>query len=122
MALFTMFLLTLTAGPAAWADSGAPTADTGPDPDTDDDGDGWSLGDGDCDDANAKVNPGVPDDCFDRIDNDCSSLIDEGCDDSARLGSIRGGGACTGSGGIAGTGTALLFPLVLVSRRRRGDR
>lgn len=93
--------------------------DTGPDPDTDADGDGWSLGEGDCDDADPLVNPGQPDVCFDRVDNDCSSLVDEGCDDSARLGSLGGGGGCTADSNIAGTGTALVVPFWWFGRRRR---
>lgn len=107
----------------AWADSGgADTGDSGLDPATDVDADGWSLGEGDCDDGDPEVNPGRPDVCFDRIDNDCSSLADEGCDNSARLGSLGGGGACTGGSNIAGTATALLAPLCLLVRRRRGAR
>ena len=107
----------------AWADSGAATTgDSGLDPATDVDGDGWSLGEGDCDDADPAVNPGQPDVCFDEIDNDCSSLADEGCDNSARLGSLGGGGACTGGANIAGTATAVLAPLFVLVRRRRGVR
>jgi hypothetical protein len=126
MAVFTMFLARLWLAPAAFAtgvaDTGAPTGDTGPDPATDDDGDGWTIGDGDCDDADRDVNPGERDVCFDGIDNDCTSLADELCDNSARIGSLRGGGACTGGAGIAGTATALFVPLLLVARRRRGAR
>ena len=108
--------------PVARADSGA-GIDTGLlDPDTDADEDGWSLGAGDCDDADPLVNPGQTDVCFDQVDNDCTSLADEGCDNSARLGSLGGGGACTGGSNLAGTATALLAPMVLWSRRRRGAR
>jgi hypothetical protein len=124
----TVAAVWLAFAPAAYAvssdtgtDTGTSTADTGPAPDIDSDEDGWTLGAGDCDDANPLVNPGRPDVCFDRLDNDCSSLADEGCDNSARIGSIGGGGACTGDGNIAGTRTALVVPLVLVAglRRRR---
>ena len=101
----------------------ATTADTGLDPDTDADGDGWTLGAGDCADDDPQVNPGRYDLCFDHVDNDCSSLIDEGCDNSARLASLSGGGACTGGGNIAGTQTALVLPLLVLGaaglRRRR---
>jgi hypothetical protein len=90
--------------------------DTGPDPDTDSDEDGWTVGEGDCADNEPLQNPGMPEVCFDRVDNDCSSLVDEGCDDSARLGSLGGGGACTGGGNIA---TSLVVPFALLLGRRR---
>jgi hypothetical protein len=40
--------------------------------DTDDDGDGYTENEGDCNDADASVNPGAADICGDGIDQDCS--------------------------------------------------
>ena len=57
-----------------YPDSGAtiyPT-DTGP---VDADQDGVPVG-RDCDDNNAAVNPGVPEDCGNAIDDDCDERID----------------------------------------------
>jgi uncharacterized membrane protein len=51
------------------------TEDCFPKPDSD--GDGYNA-DEDCDDGDASVHPGAPELC-DGIDNDCDSLIDEGC-------------------------------------------
>lgn len=42
----------------------------------DSDGDGWSESQGDCDDANAAVNPDAAETCDDGVDNDCDTLID----------------------------------------------
>ena len=53
----------------------------GPLPATDDvDEDGYNKEE-DCDDFNAEVNPGVPEDCYNSIDDDCDGLIDEEDDD-----------------------------------------
>lgn len=41
-------------------------------------GAGWSLEAGDCDDAEAAVNPGADEICFDDIDNNCDELVDDG--------------------------------------------
>ncbi len=49
----------------------------------DDDGDGFSEEQGDCDDANADINPSASEDC-DEIDNDCDGAIDDE-DDSLNL-------------------------------------
>lgn len=35
---------------------------------------------GDCDDADAALNPSVDDLCFDDVDNNCDGEVDEGCD------------------------------------------
>ena len=37
------------------------------------------VGGGDCDDANAAINPGAVDVCYDGIDNDCNGIIDNAC-------------------------------------------
>ncbi len=42
------------------------------------DGDGWSAISGDCDDANAAVNPAAVELC-DGVDNNCDGVVDEGC-------------------------------------------
>jgi hypothetical protein len=109
---------------AAPPEDTASAADTAAPVDTailaeDADDDGWTVGQGDCDDEKAAINPGKPEVCFDPVDNDCSGFADEQCDDSARLGSLEGGGACTGGGNIAGTGAVLLVPLLLAGRRAR---
>lgn len=60
----------------------------------DDDGDGYCddairsvgspticpKGAGDCDDENARVNPGMNEQCDDNVDNDCDGRINENCD------------------------------------------
>jgi hypothetical protein len=102
----------------------AETGDTGVDDptlDLDQDGDGWTPRDGDCDDANEAASPGVPEVCYDQLDNNCDGLADEACDNAARLASLRGGGGCTGGTNIAGTQTAaaLLLPFAWLARRRR---
>ncbi len=44
------------------------------------DGDGAKISDGDCDDNNAAVRPGYPDDLGDGIDGDCDGWADNGLD------------------------------------------
>ena len=44
--------------------------------DFDNDGDGYTPAQGDCNDNDPNVNPGVPENCSDGIDNDCDGLID----------------------------------------------
>ncbi len=46
----------------------------------DDDGDGWTTCGGDCDDADAQVNPGMLDICDGGVDNDCDWGTDENLD------------------------------------------
>lgn len=41
------------------------------------DGDGYSPEDGDCADQNSYVNPAMPEDCNDNIDNNCDAFVDE---------------------------------------------
>lgn len=101
----------LAASPARAQDCGG----TGLEADCD--GDGFAVGDGDCDDDLAEVRPGVPEVCADELDNNCDGLFDEGCDRAAQLGSIRGGGGCTGGSGVAGT-AFLVLPLLRLRRRR----
>lgn len=115
-------------GDTGTADTGASeTAATGdtadPNADRDQDGDGYTPLDGDCDDNNRDLNPGEEEICADRLDNDCNGLNDDRCDDSAKLGSLRGGGGCTGGQSVVGTQSAVvLFGVGLwgVRRARRG--
>ena len=44
------------------------------------DGDGAKISDGDCDDNNAAIRPGYPDDLGDGIDGDCDGWADNGMD------------------------------------------
>ncbi|MEZ4237237.1 MAG: putative metal-binding motif-containing protein [Myxococcota bacterium] len=101
--------------------TGTPTPTV--DPDTDADLDGWTVGEGDCDDNDRAVHPGLAEVCNDRADNDCDGLFDEGCDDTARFASLRGGGGCSGNSGIGkasfGPGVLLLGLIPLWRRRRR---
>jgi hypothetical protein len=46
-------------------------------PELDDDGDGYSVCGGDCNDADAAVNPGATEVCGDATDNDCSGGVDD---------------------------------------------
>src|SRR5262245_11154599 len=41
----------------------------------DGDGDGYPAG-ADCDDTNPQVNPAVPEDCDDGVDNNCNGQVD----------------------------------------------
>ena|SRR3989344_9657382 len=38
-----------------------------------------TLGGGDCADNNVSINPGVVDNCFDSVDNDCDGITNDGC-------------------------------------------
>lgn len=96
----------------------ARAADCGTGPDADCDSDGFTVAEGDCDDTKLRVNPANSEVCNDRLDNDCNGLFDEGCDQSTRLGSLRGGGACTGSSSSEGSALAALLLLPWWRRRR----
>ncbi len=48
-----------------------------PEDETDADEDGWAECEGDCDDADAQVNPGMAEDCDNGIDDDCDGLADD---------------------------------------------
>jgi hypothetical protein len=102
-------------------DTGVPGTDTGLD--LDEDRDGYTPREGDCDDANRDLNPAQVEVCSDRFDNDCNGLYDDGCDDSAKLASLRGGGGCTGGQNVLGTQSVLLLGLAtLIRRNSRGRR
>lgn len=111
-ALVLSLCLALCAQPALAQDCG------GVGDDADCDADGFTVGEGDCNDNEATVRPGANDICGDELDNDCDGLFDDGCDRSAHLGNIAGGGGCTGGSGVAGTS---LIVLPLMFRRRRRD-
>ena len=106
---------------AAWLCMGVPTAFAqdcgGTGLNADCDGDGFTLHD-DCDDNAPAVNPGRGEECADQKDNNCNGLLDEECDRSAQLGSIRGGGGCTGGSGVGGAAFVVLLPLGFFVRRR----
>lgn len=112
LGLAALFLAVGFAGPAFAQDCG------GVGDDADCDQDGFTVGEGDCNDDEPSVRPGAADTCGDQLDNNCDGMFDEGCDRSAQIGSIRGGGGCTGGSGVAGT--AWIFLPLLVRRRRRG--
>ncbi|NCG20218.1 MAG: hypothetical protein GWP91_14510 [Rhodobacterales bacterium] len=106
-------ILLWAAAPAAYAqDCGG----TGLEADCDNDT--FTIGEGDCDDTKVRVNPGRPEVCGDQLDNNCDGFFDEECDGAAQLGSIRGGGSCTGGSGVGGTAFIFLAPLFLFTRRR----
>jgi len=87
--------------------------------DADCDADSFTLATGDCDDSNPDIHPGVRELCGDQADNNCNGLFDEECDDAASLGSIRGGGGCTGGSGVGGAAWVFLAPWWLIFRGRR---
>ena len=80
------------------------------------DDDGFSIADGDCDDNDRAIHPGAIERCDDRLDNNCDGYFDEGCDVSARQGTLKGGGGCTGGDAVGGL---LLLPLFVRRRSRR---
>jgi len=84
------------------------------------DADGWTVGQGDCDDEDESVYPGRREICADKKDNNCDGLFDEECDRRAQLGSIRGGGGCTGGADVGGTALVVLL-LPLFGRRRERE-
>ena len=93
------------AAPVGWA---SPPGDTG-----DADGDGVTVADGDCDDLDPEISPRSLEVCSDQLDNDCDGLFDEGCDSSARMAELRGGGGCS-----EGAALILFVPGLLLFRRR----
>lgn len=82
------------------------------------DGDGWTVEDGDCDDDNARVHPGAPEDCLTDLDEDCDGFFNQGCDGSTRQGTLAGGGSC-GASDPTPAMALLLMPLPLATLRRR---
>ncbi|MFY8182527.1 MAG: carbohydrate binding domain-containing protein [Flavobacterium sp.] len=59
---------------------------------------------GDCNDANAAINPGAVDVCYDGIDNDCNGIIDNNC--TPIVGSLPAGTCGTTLAGWFSTVTA----------------
>ncbi len=100
-----------------------------PDPNgVDGDMDGYDVL-ADCDDTNAKVNPGVAEVCNNGIDDNCDNVVDEdACNpggDDAGAGAGGGnaaGGCCSVHGDAPPSGDLVLLMLVglLLVRRRRG--
>jgi len=76
-------VVTDPAGPNQGSTTGSITIHTGPPAftpvyqDTDADNDSYTLAEGDCDDANAAINPGAVELCTDGVDNDCDGLVDD---------------------------------------------
>ena len=61
------------------SDTNQDTGDTGTEEPVEDyDGDGWTVADGDCDDDDANINPSVPDNSNDGIDQNCDGVPDDG--------------------------------------------
>ncbi len=106
LALLQAPLFAQDSGDTGVVDTGV--ADTGLDVDAD--RDGFSVRDGDCDDQRARINPDALEVCYDHRDNDCDGFFDEECDVAVWQAPLRGGGACTGGGGL-GT-SAMLFLLL----------
>ena len=113
MRVAVVCLLLALGAPAALAQDCGGVGD-----DADCDADGFTVGQGDCDDNEPTVRPGENDVCGDELDNNCDGLYDDGCDRSAQLGNIAGGGGCTGGSGVAGT-SLIILPLAFRRRRRK---
>ena len=80
MRTLPLFMLALGLMACDPADTDSKVDDTGPvNTDADDDNDGYTVAEGDCDDADAAVNPGADELPCDGIDNDCADgdLVDE---------------------------------------------
>ena len=68
----------------SWYEDTGDTGDTGHSSLTVDlDNDGFDSND-DCDDNDAAVNPGAMEECDDKIDNDCDSMVDAEDKDCAK--------------------------------------
>jgi hypothetical protein len=74
--------------------------------DSDEDNDGFTVTGGDCNDLDRLINPGVAETCGNGIDDNCNTLIDEGC---VVTGDDRDGdGFYDSTEGIEGAGISLL--------------
>lgn len=70
--------------PARWIDLAKEVQECGG-VDGDLDGDGWTEANGDCDDSDPNINPSVPEDCSDGVDNNCDGQTDVGCLDPCAM-------------------------------------
>ncbi len=75
-------------------DYGSPGEPNGNCPGFDHDGDGYSENDGDCDDADATVNPGAKDPWYDGVDQNCDEWSDYDADLDGFDSDVFGGDDC----------------------------